>query len=335
MATTEALPAAELLARIGRMVAGSLPLWGMSPAAQATMINHSENVTYRIDDPETGGRSILRVHRVGYHSKDAIRSELQWMDALRREAGVETPETIPAKDGTVIQTLRSPELSDPRHAVMFTFLEGKEPAEDELLGPFERLGEVSAHMHRHAKTWVLPPGFTRHVWDFETAFGPKPTWGRWQDSFGVDKPTLDILGRMERTIGKRLERYGKPRERFGLCHADIRLANLLIEGDRTKVIDFDDCGMSWYLYDLGTALSFIEHRPDVPDLVQSWLKGYSKVTRLSREEESEIPTFIMFRRLLLVAWIGSHAETDLAKSLGAPYTEGSCRLADQYLGKFA
>ena len=38
--------------------------------------------------------------------------------------------------------------------------------------------------------------------------------------------------------------------------------------------------------------------------------------------------------LLLVAWIGSHAETDLAQSLGAPYTEGSCELAETYLSKF-
>ena len=52
------------------------------------------------------------------------------------------------------------------------------------------------------------------------------------------------------------------------------------------------------------------------------------------EEREEIPTFIMLRRLLLVAWIGSHAETDLAKSLGEPYTEGSCGLAEAYLSKF-
>jgi Ser/Thr protein kinase RdoA (MazF antagonist) len=100
------------------------------------------------------------------------------------------------------------------------------------------------------------------------------------------------------------------------------------------VIDFDDCGFSWYLYDLGTALSFIEHRPDVPELVESWLRGYHRVATLSAEERQEIPTFIMLRRLLLVAWIGSHAETDLAKSLGEPYTEGSCGLAETYLSKF-
>ncbi len=43
----------------------------------------------------------------------------------------------------------------------------------------------------------------------------------------------------------------------------------------------------------------------------------------------------MLRRLLLVAWIGSHAETDLAKSMGLPYTEGTMGLCENYLSKFA
>jgi len=324
----------ELLARLGRLAHEAIALYDLSPRSTATMINLSENATYRIDDPDSGGKTVLRIHRVGYHSYAAINSELQWMAALRRDAGMETPEAIPARDGTAIQTLVSPELRDPRHAVMSKFMTGREPSEDELLGPFERLGEVSARMHVHAKNWRLPPGFTRHSWDYETSLGSRPTWGRWQDGMGMTPARENLLGRMSEVIRRRLERYGKPRERFGLTHADIRLANLLIEGDRTKVIDFDDCGFSWYLYDLGTALSFIEHRPDVPDLVEAWLRGYHKVATLSAEERQEIPTFIMLRRLLLVAWIGSHAETDLAKSLGEPYTEGSCHLAETYLSKF-
>jgi Ser/Thr protein kinase RdoA (MazF antagonist) len=324
----------DLLARLGRLAQQAIGLYDLSQRSTATMINLSENATYRIDDPESGGKTILRIHRVGYHSYAAINSELQWMAALRRDAGLETPEAIAARDGTVIQTLASPELKDPRHAVMSRFMTGREPPEDELLAPFERLGEVSARMHAHAKTWQLPPGFTRHTWDYETAFGSRPTWGRWRDGLGMTPAREKPLARMCEVIGRRLERYGKQRERFGLTHADIRLANLLIEGERTKVIDFDDCGFSWYLYDLGTALSFIEHRPDVPELVESWLRGYHKVSSLSAEEREEIPTFIMLRRLLLVAWIGSHAETDLAKSLGEPYTEGSCGLAETYLSKF-
>jgi Ser/Thr protein kinase RdoA (MazF antagonist) len=59
------------------------------------------------------------------------------------------------------------------------------------------------------------------------------------------------------------------------------------------------------------------------------------VAPLSPEDEAEIPTFVMLRRLLLVAWIGSHSETELAQSMGDAYTEGSCTLAEHYLGRFA
>lgn len=324
----------DLLARLGRLAHKAVALYDLSPRSTATMINLSENVTYRLDDPDSGGKAILRIHRIGYHSPAAINSELQWMAALRRDAGMETPEPIPARDGTVIQTLVSPELEHPRNAVLFKFMGGREPPEDELLAPFERLGEVSARMHNHARTWQLPPGFTRHTWDYETSLGSRPIWGRWQDGMGVTPARENVLERMSVVIGRRLKRFGKPRERFGLTHADIRLANLLVEGEHTRVIDFDDCGFSWYLYDLGTALSFIEHRPDVPDLVESWLRGYERVVKLSAEEREELTTFIMLRRLLLVAWIGSHAETDLAKSLGEGYTEGSCHLAERYLSRF-
>ena len=40
-----------------------------------------------------------------------------------------------------------------------------------------------------------------------------------------------------------------------VVHADTRLANAGEDGS-VSVIDFDDCGFSWYLYDLGTSVSF-------------------------------------------------------------------------------
>jgi Ser/Thr protein kinase RdoA (MazF antagonist) len=152
---------------------------------------------------------------------------------------------------------------------------------------------------------------------------------------GVEGERRAVLQRLADTIGRRLRAYGTGVERFGLVHADLRLANLLIDDEVTRVIDFDDCGFSWYLYDLGSALSFIEDRPDVPALVDAWVRGYRRAAPLAAADEAEIPTFIMLRRLLLVAWIGSHAETELAQSMGMAYTEGSCTLAEHYLTGFA
>jgi Ser/Thr protein kinase RdoA (MazF antagonist) len=71
-----------------------------------------------------------------------------------------------------------------------------------------------------------------------------------------------------------------------LVHADLRLANLLVDGDRITVIDFEDCGLSWYLYDLACALTFNEGRPDVPELIGLWVDGYRQVEPLSTEDEA-------------------------------------------------
>jgi Ser/Thr protein kinase RdoA (MazF antagonist) len=135
-------------------------------------------------------------------------------------------------------------------------------------------------------------------------------------------------------IRDRLVLYGSGPDRFGLAHCDLRLANLLVHETQVKVIDFDDCGFSWYMYDAATLLSFYEHLPGAAGLIDSWLEGYRTVRTVAQAEEEEIPTFVMLRRLLLVAWVGSHGETDLARSLGASYTDQTVSLCSDYLKRF-
>ena len=299
------------------------------------MINLSENATYKVEAPD-GRRWALRVHREGYHSKTAIASELAWLMDLRQSGVVVTPTPVKGKDGEIIQVTSHKRMKRPRHVVLSGWETGSEPGiGEDLSEPFEILGEVTARMHRHARQWGRPQWFTRHVWDFETSLGEtKPHWGRWRDGMGVDAEKAKLFGRTVALIGKRLAAYGQGNERFGLAHCDLRLANLLVDGKAVKVIDFDDCGFSWYMYDAATPVSFYEHEPQVPALVESWKTGYRRADDMAKADEEEIPTFIMLRRLLLVAWIGSHSETDLAKSMGLPYTEGTVGLCEDYLSRF-
>jgi hypothetical protein len=44
---------------------------------------------------------------------------------------------------------------------------------------------------------------------------------------------------------------------------------------------------------------------------------------------------MMLRRVMVQAWIGSHADTDLARSEGPGFTIGTCRLASRYLERYA
>lgn len=331
MSSPDARTHQEKLRELQRVAETALTCYDLPDKATATMINLSENATYRID---AGGKKwALRVHREGYHSKTAIGSELAWLQALRQDKAVTTPVPVAGRDGELIQSIRL--AGKPlRHVVLFDWETGAEPSEAELLGPFEVLGAATARMHLHARQWRRPQDFERMTWDFDGAFGSVQHWGSWRAGMGLDAEKTRLFQRTVDLIEKRLKAFGKGPERYGLIHCDMRLANLLIDGDETKVIDFDDCGFSWYLYDCATALSFIEHRPDVPELIDAWTKGYRKIAPLPAADECEIPTFVMYRRLLLVAWIGSHAETDLAKSMGVPYTKDTVALCEDYLRKF-
>jgi Ser/Thr protein kinase RdoA (MazF antagonist) len=317
------------------LTASALGRYGLAHLPTPTLINLSENATYRVDGEDGRPRYALRVHREGYHSRAAITSELAWLIALRQAGVATTPVPVAGLDGELIQEAGHPSLPRPRHVVLFGWEEGCEPSPIEGLGArFEVLGEMSARMHRHARSWARPPGFTRHVWDFETSLGSRPHWGPWRAGIGVGGDLLPLFQRTVDRIEERLARFGKGPERFGLIHADMRLANLLVEGERVKVLDFDDCGFSWNLYDAAAAVSFFEHEPQVPALMDAWVRGYRRVAELPAEDEAEIPTFVMLRRLLLLAWIGSHSETELARSLGTAYTAGAAELCERYLAGF-
>jgi Ser/Thr protein kinase RdoA (MazF antagonist) len=308
--------------------------YGLPSGLTVKMINLSENATYSVQAPD-GQCWALRIHRGGYHSRAAIASELAWLQDLRNNRVIVTPAPVPGRDGEIIQVVGHPRMKDPRHIVLSDWESGAEPGiGEDLSKPFEVLGEVTARMHRHTREWQRPTWFTRPVWNFETSLGAKPHWGRWRDGLGVEAANAPLFGRTADLIERRLAAYGQGPDSFGLIHCDLRLANLLVDDDAVKVIDFDDCGFSWFMYDAATPISFYEHEPQVPELIEAWKRGYRRVLDLNPADEAEIPTFIMLRRLLLVAWIGSHSETDLAKSMGLAYTDGTMGLCDRYLADF-
>ncbi len=314
----------------------ALDRYALPPDSAVKLINISENTTYRIDVAD-GRRFALRLHRDGYHSRAAIMSELAWAIDLRQQGIAISPRPVAGHDGELVQAVSHPQLAKPRRVVLFHWEDGVEPGiGEDLAQPFEVLGETAARMHVHARQWRRPPWFTRFTWDFETSLGDaRPHWGRWRDGLGMDDIKRRLFQRTVDLIGRRLSAYGKAPERFGLLHCDLRLANLLIDGLDVKVIDFDDCGFSWYMYDAASTVSFYEHEPRVPELIESWKTGYRKVMPLAKEDEDEITTFIMLRRILLVAWVASHRDAPFPKSLGAAFTDTTLPLCEDYLSRFS
>lgn len=321
---------ADFLTRLQQGVRTLSPVWGVSPDAELELLTISENATFLIRDPKAGRDMIVRVHRPDYHTEAEIRSELDWIEALRRDGVIATPQPYPGMDARLLQTFSDGRTL--RHAVAFQFMSGKEPdAESDLVRWYGALGEINARLHGHSRTWNRPEGFTRKTWNFDTIVGPKAYWGDWRAALGLTDAGKATIERAYALLEAQTQAYGYGNDRFGLVHCDMRAANLLVDGDRLGVIDFDDCGICWFAYDFAAAISFMEHEPVVPALTAAWLDGYRRVSPLSAEHEAALPMFVMLRRIQLTAWIASHSETPTAQSLGTRYTEGTVALAERYL----
>jgi Ser/Thr protein kinase RdoA (MazF antagonist) len=173
----------------------------------------------------------------------------------------------------------------------------------------------------------------RKLWDWNAMLGPRKLWGPWQSGLGLTPDGAAIIARACGTIRRHLDRFGQTPDRFGLVHADMRLANLLVDGDTMHVIDFDDCGLSWHLYDFAASITLLEHDPIVPDLQAAWTEGYREIAALPDDHVAMLPTFIMARRILVMAWMASHAETPMAREGGPAYTAATVALAEAFLAR--
>jgi Ser/Thr protein kinase RdoA (MazF antagonist) len=318
---------APFLDHLHRLLRDALPRWGLPAGTPLSLLNVSENATFLAGDGDH--RLVLRIYRQGYHRPAEMQSELDWIMALRQRRVVDTPAPVPARDGTLLQALH--DGGQTRHAVAFAHMAGQEPAAGDLPRRFRQLGGISARLHAQARAWGPPPGFIRKRWDADAMLGPAGHWGDWRAGIGLDAGGRALLARVEATLRGFLAGYGQGAGRFGLVHADLRLANLLADGARLGVIDFDDCGFCWHLYDFAAAVSFMEHEPVVPALMRTWVEGYRAVAPLAEADAALLPAFVMLRRMLLTAWLASHAETPTARALGPGYAAGTVALGRNFL----
>ena len=221
----------------------------------------------------------------------------------------------------------------PRHVVHFALVPGAHPDETTVTAEdFRTPARITAALHEHARTWSRPARFGRFTWDWENSLGAAALAGAAGSRRAVFGPAeRTLLDRAQDLLRDRLDRYGAGADTFGLIHADLRLANLIVDGPDTTVIDFDDCGSSWYFYDFGAAVSFIEDDPALQQWQDAWVAGYRSRRPMTAADEEMLASFVMLRRLKLLAWMSTHTHSRESRTKAITYAEGSCALAERYL----
>jgi Ser/Thr protein kinase RdoA (MazF antagonist) len=325
--------AAEFLAReaqdLAEVARAALPQFGLPADSPIELINHHENLTFRVEAEKSSGYA-LRLHREHYQSRANIESEFAWVTALR-EAGIRTPIPVKGTDGSVVQTVTHPSKAIARHCDLQLW-EAGEHADPKSTETLVLLGELNARIHEHARQWKRPQGFVRQAWDEDGLLGVDPIWGRFEDLEGLTPDATRQLSAARDRARAELIEFGKDDDRFGLIHADLLPDNVLVHEGSPMVIDFDDSGFSWRLYDLATLLNEEVAEDHVDAMRESWLEGYRRVIPLADSHLAHLPALITARHLICLGWLHTRSETLTAAELSDDFIELALFWSDRYLG---
>jgi Ser/Thr protein kinase RdoA (MazF antagonist) len=251
----------------------------------------------------------LRVHQAGLHEDEALRSELTWMQALRDD-GFSVPRVVPTSDGELFAVIG--EGNDASRCSLLEWVDGnlmndlgrvEKGMQTELCGRYRRLGALAARLHNHSQSWSPPPGFVRHCWDEEGLLGDEPRMGRFWDHPALTPQQRREFLKARIVLQGLLKKLGKNESNYGLIHADFLPDNVIVNEDDLTLIDFDDCGYGWHLYEMGTALLPQIKQPFFDDVVAAYLEGYRSERAFSREDEETMPAFLMLCSLNYLGWL--------------------------------
>ena len=316
----------------------ALSQWDTPEHSAISLIKHRENAVFKIDSP-AGKQYALRVHRHGYHSDDALRSELQWMTALN-EMGIHTPDVISAKDGALFKVVECEGVPEPRQCDLFSWVDGEllgsveSAAEGFIEGQvatYKAVGTVAARVHRLTIQWPRPEGFIRHAWDKEGLLGENALWGRFWELEALTEEQSRLVLDAKAKILPILDAYGKTEENYGLIHADLLPENMLKKGDDLYLIDFDDAGFGYYLSEIATSLFFHLGQDHFDDVKNAFIEGYRSERELSDEELELLPVFFMIRGLVYLGWAHTRKETETAQAMTGMIVEGVTQMAQEFL----
>ena len=291
------------MTEIAQEAEAALRAWG-GTSGVPRLVTHRENAVFEVRLAD-GRHAALRLHRREYQSAAAIRSELRWTLALAR-AGLAVPEPIPARSGDLVECLPTGRVASVVAWVAGTPLGAAyQPLAGtvaEQCATFAAVGRMVAAVHDATDAMVLPEGFTRPSWDEAGLLGPEPFWGHFWENPALTRGEAEELQRARARALDKLAAFREVGADYGLIHADLMRENILVDGSQVRLIDFDDCGFGFRLYDLATLMLQNLSEPAYPALFQAALDGYRSVRPLGAAEVALLPMFVMLRCFASCGW---------------------------------
>ncbi len=332
-----ALEPEERLRRLRALAIAALEQWNLD-VRSVEPLKVRENAVFAVQLRD-GRRVALRVHRYGYHTDAALESEYMWLQALG-ESGIEVPAFVPTRQGRNFALASTSDVPVSHQVDVLQWIEGSmlgalgehmHASEVDVQRVYRVVGELAAAMHTQASAWSRPAGFVRHAWDIDGLVGERPLWGRFWDLEALGRHDADILRELRARLQRDLRNFGSGADRYGLIHADLVPENILVSGTTPRIIDFDDFGYGWHMFELATTLYFIRREPFYEEARDALIAGYRRRRPLPDEHVSLLPLFLAVRGTTYLGWVHTRHGEQVARDLTPQLIELALAAASDYL----
>ena len=305
MSTFTTLRRQQQVQRLRRLAHVALAHYAITPTT-ITLVQYRNNAVFRVTTP-SGEQFALRIHAATNftgtaptYSVPEIESEVRWLTALRHDTDLLVPEPVPTRTGAWVPTVAVDAVPEARACVLFRWVPGRFRRAAPQPATYTRVGQVMAMLHHHGQQFGHPVGFMRPTLDWDTMFGPASGLGSVTESPLLTLRECALFHTLTVELRAGMLQVGQHSDTFGLIHADIHPGNYLVVGNRVGVIDFEDCGYSYFLFDLAQPLLIVAQLPTAATLQAALLDGYSRVRLLPANIDRILPIFLAARLLLLI-----------------------------------
>ena len=155
-----------------------------------------------------------------------------------------------------------------------------------------------ADLHLKSDDWTPPPHFRRHAWNLDGLLGEAPLWGRFWENPRLTPAQAALMTKAR--VKARQVLAALPAADYGLIHADLVQENVLIGPKGPQLLDFDDGGYGYRLFDMATVLNFILREPDPEPLQRAFTQGYLATRAI---DLTALPLFQAIRAFTYVGWV--------------------------------
>ena len=109
---------------------------------------------------------------------------------------------------------------------------------------------------------------------------------------------LDVADRLDGVLNT----FGKSPDRYGLSQGDLLPENIFVCDDGLRILDFDDAGDSWCMFDIATAVFDLAITPAFEPCLAATVRGYREHRDLPEEHLALFPAFFLARLLSYLGW---------------------------------